>query len=453
MGKHNFISFYLVAVVFSLAFAGFAGCGDDSEKAKDDDDNDIVTDDDDDNDVTDDDDNDTTDDDDTVDDDDVTDDDDTVDDDDITDDDDDTVDDDDDTVEGVVVFVFDQTQSAIYRLEDLNGNGDMNDAGEATVFYNLLTPPETGIDNSQGLYALGPNEILATDNFEPANIVRLNDLNSDGDAMDEGEVEIYFDGSLPGGYVLDNPVSITKGPGNAFYFGANNTLSDEVLTPEAFYRLKDNKDKNNTIEPDEIRTFYEFRPMEDIYASTIFDLAFDDSSNAYAFDLRGGTHISRIDPMGNELNIFADSGLLEPQTGFCFPDFGSTKLDAIKESGEIVAAVEECLTIDYAPFFIGLKDKDGSKTINKADEIRIIYDGETNQPGGLSGTPQDFFLGFDNSLIWIESGNARVLRLSGVDGTAAPAVLYDPQVAELAMERPLSVAVWIDGGGGDDDDD
>ena len=114
-----------------------------------------------------------------------------------------------------VVFVHDQTPDVIYRLADLNGDGDCHDPGELTVFIDDADPL-LGIDNAQGLVALGPSEILATDNFEPDNILRLRDDNNDGDALDPGEATVFFDGVVAPGVTLVNPTDLFEADDGSF---------------------------------------------------------------------------------------------------------------------------------------------------------------------------------------------------------------------------------------------
>lgn len=86
----------------------------------------------------------------------------------------------------------------MYRLRDMNGDGDAQDAGESSVFFDG--------SNSAGI-AFGVPSGLATDasgavyltlagsvaNNEPDAIVRLVDLNGDGDVQDSMEAVIWAD--------------------------------------------------------------------------------------------------------------------------------------------------------------------------------------------------------------------------------------------------------------------
>ncbi len=90
----------------------------------------------------------------------------------------------------------------VYKLEDLNQDGDVMDAGEITVFASHA-------ESSDGYLAgvaVNPNnedQIFVNDS---SGVVRLlQDLNQDGDADDNGETTVFVDG-LGGGFdlIFDN---------------------------------------------------------------------------------------------------------------------------------------------------------------------------------------------------------------------------------------------------------
>jgi hypothetical protein len=88
-------------------------------------------------------------------------------------------------------LVVDTTLDGVWRLMDLNQDGDCNDAGEVTTFYDdvqgsiVLTNP--------ACIAVGPDAIvyIADSTFDI--VVALRDANGDGDALDAGEHWVFFD--------------------------------------------------------------------------------------------------------------------------------------------------------------------------------------------------------------------------------------------------------------------
>jgi hypothetical protein len=75
----------------------------------------------------------------------------------------------------------------VYRLTDLNGNGDAQDPGEAVLVFETAEPGFTSID----LLSLPDGRLLVTDNSSKRLIV-LTDLDGDGRFMSPGEREDYF---------------------------------------------------------------------------------------------------------------------------------------------------------------------------------------------------------------------------------------------------------------------
>lgn len=95
------------------------------------------------------------------------------------------------------VFLGDGDTDSVYRLTDLNGDGDAQDADEAVVWFSA--------ENAGGLSTVTPNGIAEGANgaIYIANagvssapqdaIYRTQDLNGDGDANDEGEATVWLD--------------------------------------------------------------------------------------------------------------------------------------------------------------------------------------------------------------------------------------------------------------------
>ena len=96
------------------------------------------------------------------------------------------------------VFIGDGTTDSVYRLIDRNGDGDANDVGESSVWFSgsdnaagFTLPTPNGI-------AEGPDGAVYVVNagsrsVPPDAIYRTEDLNGDGDANDEGEATVYLD--------------------------------------------------------------------------------------------------------------------------------------------------------------------------------------------------------------------------------------------------------------------
>ncbi|MCC6949903.1 MAG: hypothetical protein IT433_00505 [Phycisphaerales bacterium] len=102
------------------------------------------------------------------------------------------------------VFVGDGDTDSLYALRDLNDDGDANDEGEAALFFataSTLQPFQT-----PGGVAFGPDGVVyastagAGATLTADYVYRLRDLNADGDADDPFEYSVYIDlGALVAG--------------------------------------------------------------------------------------------------------------------------------------------------------------------------------------------------------------------------------------------------------------
>jgi hypothetical protein len=75
----------------------------------------------------------------------------------------------------------------VIRAIDLNHDGDAQDPGELQIVWENPAAGFTGVD----IVSLPNGDVLITDN-SAFTVVRLRDLNGDGDFMDEGEATLYY---------------------------------------------------------------------------------------------------------------------------------------------------------------------------------------------------------------------------------------------------------------------
>ena len=332
--------------------------------------------------------------------------------------------------EPLVVFVFDQNLDAVFRLEDRNHDGDMLDPGEVTRFFDD-TVAGIGTENSQGLYALDPFTLLATDNFAPDDVVLLVDANQDGDAFDPGEGSEWFDGALPGGYMLTNPVTLSLGIDGAFYLIDNNTL--DTANPEAVYRLEDLNDDGDVNDEGEVTFYFELSPPGVIGATT-FDIEFDAAGAGYVIDITDPDQIhslDRIDPTATTRTEWVDSTALYWGMGLLLS--GGYELTYNPVTKEIIADTTDA---SYYTNLIALRDRNGNGHIDVPSEVRVIW-GELTHAAGLSvGAARDIMYADDGSLVWIDNQYKRVFRLYDYSGDGdyndegETIILYSSSAAE-----------------------
>jgi hypothetical protein len=347
-----------------------------------------------------------------------------------------------------IVFVHDQISDEILRLIDRNGDGDATDPGEATVFYDDSLVPSLGIDNAQGLVALGPATILATDNFKPDNIIRAQDFNNDGDALDPGEQFVWFDGSLPGGFTLTNPAELRRIASDRYLLLDNNTLDE--TNPEAVYLLEEIND-DLIIDETEVSVLFELSPAGTSLTTT-FDVVEDTDGLLYTLDITDPNQIESVDVLDPEDNIKAqwfDSVDLLNLAGYVLTGT-INELEYIADSDEIVFGAG---SLGGASAILAATDTNNSGTIDAPNEIRVLWAEALSADAPNTGSPRDFFFGSDASLFWTDGLQDRVYRLidrnndGDYNDLNETVVFYDADDATAAglppIELALSVTAWL----------
>jgi hypothetical protein len=159
-----------------------------------------------------------------------------------------------------VVFVGDTTADAIYALEDSNGDGDANDAGEAWPYFNSLTNAGgVAMPSVAGMCVSGT--VLWVANSQSGSsgkdsILRLEDLNNDGDANDLGEAKEYYvssDLSLGGSAGDSLPQDVHVGlDGNIYYVD----IPSSGPAGKGIYKLVDLDSSGAIDQPGEMTPFF-----------------------------------------------------------------------------------------------------------------------------------------------------------------------------------------------------
>ena len=143
------------------------------------------------------------------------------------------------------VWIADTSVDLILRLEDKNGDGDANDPNEFTVFYDntgaFLMGSPTGLcfDPLGILYVAVAGTSVAPNDF----VMRLQDLNSDGDALDVGEATIFLDNTALSGQWLSVPADMKYFKGK-FYIVDNTTLGGVIIAIQDLNNDGDAQDAN-----------------------------------------------------------------------------------------------------------------------------------------------------------------------------------------------------------------
>ena len=342
----------------------------------------------------------------------------------------------------LAVFVHDQSSDEILRMVDLDGNGSAHDPGEVTVFFDS-TPPITGVNNAQGMVALDPWTLMATDNFAPENIVMLFDLDRNGDAFGPNESIVWFDGMLPIGIGMTNPAELRLRSDGTFFLLDNNTL--DTTRPEAIYIL-DDANGNLNIDPGEITLFHELSPIG-VSATTTFDVVEDNNGFVYTLDITDPNQIESIDvidPTGATRTEWLSSQTLFNLRGYVL---GSTfELEFIPERNEVIFGAR---TLNFSQVILAARDIDGNGRINLPSEIRVLWTEAGHADGFDTGSPRDFFRTRDGRLLWTDALRDRIMLLQDLDGNGdyqgpgETTVFYDAATAAAnglpVLTLPLSI--------------
>jgi hypothetical protein len=343
-----------------------------------------------------------------------------------------------------IVFVHDQIADEILRLVDRNGDGDATDPGEATVFLDDSLPPALGNDNAQGLVALGPGDLLATDNFEPDNITRSQDFNNDGDALDPGETFVYFDGQLPGGFTLTNPAELRL-IGSARYLLLDNNTLDEA-NPEAVYLLEEIND-DLIISGDEVSVFAIFSPAGDSLTTT-FDIVLGNDGSLYTIDITDPNQIESVDildPGAETKREWFDSVDLLGLAGYVLTGT-INELEHIPATDEVIFGASG---LGGASAILAARDADNSGRIDRADELRVLWDENQSADNPDPGSPRDLWRGADGSVHFTDGLRDRVWKLidrnndGDFNDAGETTVFFDAADASAAGLPPISLALSV----------
>lgn len=155
------------------------------------------------------------------------------------------------------VYASDVGTDAIYALRDGNGDGDANDPGEHRIFFDGTNAAGLPIPQAYGLTvdAIGRVFVAVNNASSPAGpdrILKLEDLNADGDALDANEATDYY--SLPGttgALALSIPTKVVVGPdGNVYYTEAGTGFTKGV------WRLVDSNQNGHCNDAGEASLFW-----------------------------------------------------------------------------------------------------------------------------------------------------------------------------------------------------
>lgn len=278
------------------------------------------------------------------------------------------------------VFLGDGDTDTVYRLLDLNGDGDAQDAGEAHVWFSaagnaggfsLPTPNGISQDAAGATYIVN----AGTGAF-PADVVyRTVDLNADGDAQDPGEAAVWFNTQSA------DPAST---PFEIVFIGDTAFITDLAGgNPDVVWRARD-ADSSGAIGPGEFNVF--IADGNAFGAPVALGLATDGAglyvleSSATAtqtiYRLTDLDASGAIDHPSEAVLVWTEGGIPPPAVA------GGTNGLAVGPGGEL--AVASSATADAGDNVFRLLDLTADGDFLDADETIVFKDS-----GGGAGAPLD----------------------------------------------------------------
>lgn len=215
------------------------------------------------------------------------------------------------------VWISDVSEDVVLRLFDENFDGDALDAGEAAVWFDGTAGNPSGVELTSGRGMWRDDDgvlwVASSNTGGGGNdaIVRLEDVNGDGDANDPGEQLEYFN-IAPGGAVGDSfPTAVARGSDGAIYYVETSSTG---FLAKGVWRLEDLDGSGIIDQPQEATLFFE--PNSGGATPFHWDLGLDDQGRFYLNDT-GNDDLWRfsdvdgngvVDPLTEAELIFSASG-------------------------------------------------------------------------------------------------------------------------------------------------
>ncbi len=336
-----------------------------------------------------------------------------------------------------ILFVSDPDLDQVFRLQDLNEDGDYNDPGEAVVFYDGQTGPFL-LQNPITIAADPFDQVFVGDSAAQR-IFAFRDDDDSGDANGTGESRIFFDGTPGGnasGIVLANVQCVTtRILGTVWVTDANTNGSnfDRVI------RLRDANNDGDANDVAEAFVYYTGSVNLPVDASILSSIEIGLDGLVYVLENgTGGVRgLHRLLDLNDSGSIDAPG---EVQT-YWIPtqavpgDFTSAE----------VGAQGEWYVLDRANQVVQIGfDVDVSGSIQPTGEAapfwqilpnQVFYDMAVTVPGG------ELFLGdvsgSSNLITFVQD-----LDMSNaIDGSSEVFSVYDDTIATVNIDNPYSLTV------------
>lgn len=318
------------------------------------------------------------------------------------------------------ILVGDQRADALFFLTDRNFDGDALDENEKLVFFDETNA--SGLENPSGnifsVVQASDKSVYVGDGNADA-VFRLQDLNNDGDANDVDEASVWFDTANAGGLPLVTPNGIAQGSDGAIYITNAGVRSSP---DDAVYRTVDLNGDGDANDAGEATVWLDMQTIllstgQAIGAASVpFDIVFD-GDIAYVNDLTGGA----IEDIIHRVEDLNGDGVITPDEVTPFitdsMNFGAPVdlTSAVQGDSLLTLTWFPDRSVDGArPVVYRLTDLDGSKAIDAPEEAVEIWNASALPDG------YEMFVGFnieaDEDGNVILTADEHVVTLSDLNG-------------------------------------
>lgn len=330
-------------------------------------------------------------------------------------------------------FLFsDQTTDQVLFAADLNNDGDANDDGEVRVYFDGA--------NASGLFAPTGNVFQLTQSVtgdvyigdgSTDTVYRLRDRNGNDTAQDVGEASVWFSGENANGFALNTANGIAVGGDGALYIVEADTRGNP--SGDVVYRTSDLNGDGDANDAGESSVWLDLSALDP--ASSPFEIAFDGDA-AFITDTAGGNpRIYRAQDTDGNGTVESDE-VVE----FVAQDDAPFAL-ALSASGGSLFAQDL-----FTDGLLRYTDLDGSGQIDVATEAFNIWD----PTGFADGAIFDFAVSGNRGLVPSNQfdDNDKILSLFDANGDGdfldAGETLTVLQFNEQGIypQRPRSVAFY-----------
>lgn len=271
------------------------------------------------------------------------------------------------------IYVGNTSLDTVVRLMDLNGNGDAADSGEATIYIDNTNASGVVFSSTQGM-AFDTNGDLWLSNSSSGDvndfIARARDLNADGDCQDAGEIEVLYDSveaQVQGlSIILNVPMPCVLDENGYLYVSdVNDPNGDDPII-----RMKDLNDDGDMYDLDEVTMYYDdlvgsydFRNVDSLAFTHDGKLLMNESLDDIIYIGEDANSNGRIDDLG-EVTIYRDGSGARPDSSKGTVVAGLTSLHwdvFLAEYGDPDGAH-------------GLRDLNSDGDCDDPDELKQVYD-------------------------------------------------------------------------------